>query len=401
MPEQREHDVVVFGATGFTGALTAAYLAANAPADTRVALAGRNREKLERVREKIGADLPLLHADVTDPASLKAVAESAKVVATTVGPYIHHGAPLVEACAEAGTDYADITGEPEFVDRMYVDHHDRATQTGARLVHACGFDSIPHDLGAYFTVLQLPEGVPITVKGYVRAGGKPSAGTYHSALTAFSRVKQTGAVAKERKQREPRPEGRTVRSVKEPPHRAPDPVGGWALPMPTIDPQVIKRSAAALDRYGPDFAYGHYLAVKHLPVAAGIAGGVMGLFAAAQIPPARKLLMGRMTSGQGPSEEERAKSWFKVVFVGEGGGQRVVTAVRGGDPGYTETAKMLSESALCLATDDLPDTAGQVTTAAAMGDALIERLQRAGITFEVLEGGGARRSARAPSATAR
>ena len=402
MPEQREHDVVVFGATGFTGALTAAYLAANAPADTRVALAGRNREKLERVRDKIGADLPLLHADVTDPASLKAVAESAKVVATTVGPYIHHGAPLVEACAEAGTDYADITGEPEFVDRMYVDHHDRATQTGARLVHACGFDSIPHDLGAYFTVLQLPEGVPITIKGYVRAGGKPSAGTYHSALTAFSRVKQTGAVAKERKHHEPRPEGRTVRSVKEPPHRAPDPVGGWALPMPTIDPQVIKRSAAAVDRYGPDFAYGHYLAVKHLPVAAGIAGGVMGLFAAAQIPPARKLLMGRMTSGQGPSEEERAKSWFKVVFVGEGGGERVVTEVRGGDPGYTETAKMLAESALCLATDDLPETAGQVTTAAAMGDALIERLQRAGITFEVLEGGGrTSRSSRAPSATAR
>jgi saccharopine dehydrogenase (NAD+, L-glutamate forming) len=400
MPEQREHDVVVFGATGFTGALTAEYLAAHAPAGTRVALAGRNREKLERVRERLGADLPLLHADVEDPASLRAVAESARVVATTVGPYINHGAPLVEACAAAGTDYADITGEPEFVDRMYVEHHARATETGARLVHACGFDSIPHDLGAYFTVLQLPEGVPLTVKGFVRAGGKPSAGTYHSALTAFSRVRQTGAAAKARKQLEPRPEGRRVRSIKEPPHRE-DAVEAWVLPMPTIDPQVIKRSAMALDRYGPDFAYGHYFAVKRLPVAVGIAGGVMGLFAAAQVPPARKLLMGRMTSGQGPSEEQRAKSWFAVRFTGEGGGERVVTEVRGGDPGYTETAKMLAESALCLAEDDLPETAGQVTTATAMGDALLERLQRAGITFEVLEGGAASRSARAPSATAR
>src|SRR5690606_15239229 len=154
--EKRNHDLVVFGATGFTGGLTAEYLARNAPADCRWALAGRNRAKLEAVRSRLArinpelAELPLLHADASDPASLAAVAASTRVLITTVGPYIHHGAPLVQACAEAGTDYVDLTGEPEFVDRMYVDHHQAAVASGARIVHACGFDSIPHDLGAYF-----------------------------------------------------------------------------------------------------------------------------------------------------------------------------------------------------------------------------------------------------------
>jgi short subunit dehydrogenase-like uncharacterized protein len=155
--------------------------------------------------------------------------------------------------------------------------------------------------------------------------------------------------------------------------------------MPTIDPQVVLRSARALERYGPDFSYGHYLAIKRLPVAAGLVGGIAGTFALAQIPPARKFLVGRRPPGQGPTVEQRQKGWFKVRFVGEGGGSRVVTEVAGGDPGYGETSKMLAESALCLAHDDLPQTAGQVTTAAAMGGPLRERLERRGITFTVLE----------------
>ena len=159
----------------------------------------------------------------------------------------------------------------------------------------------------------------------------------------------------------------------------------WALPMPTIDPQVVLRSARALDRYGPDFSYGHYIALKQLPLAVGLPVGMAGLFAAAQVPPARRWLLNRRKPGEGPSPEQRAKAWFKVRFEGEGGGKRVATQVSGGDPGYGETSKMLSEAALCLAQDELPETAGQVTTAAAMGDALIERLERAGIAFEVLK----------------
>jgi short subunit dehydrogenase-like uncharacterized protein len=378
---EREYDVVLFGATGFTGALTAEYLAQHSGAELRWALAGRNRAKLEALAERLGVDVPLLHADVTDDASLRSVAEAARVVITTVGPYVTYGEPLVAACAAAGTDYVDLTGEPEFVDRMYVRHHAEAAKSGARIVHACGFDSIPHDLGVLFTVEQLPEGVPLNVRGFVRAGGKPSGGTFHSAMTAFTRVRQTQQAHKERRDMESRENGRRVRLVAKP-HRE---LGYWAVPMPTIDPQVIARSARALDRYGPDFSYGHYAGVKRLPIALGGVAGVASLFAAAQVPPVRKALLGRLSPGDGPSEADREKGWFKVRFVGEGGGKRVVTMVSGGDPGYSETAKMLAQSALCLAQDDLPPTAGQVTTAVAMGDALIARLQGAGIAFEVLE----------------
>ena len=162
-------------------------------------------------------------------------------------------------------------------------------------------------------------------------------------------------------------------------------LGGWAVPLPTIDGPVVLRSAAALDRYGPDFTYGHNLLAKHLTTVGALGAGVGTGFALAQLPPTRKLLLKMKAPGEGPSEAKREQSWFKVIFVGEGGGKRVVTEVKGGDPGYSETSKMLAESGLCLAFDDLPERSGQVTTAVAMGDALLERLQKAGISFEVVE----------------
>ena len=384
MAAEREYDVLMFGCTGFTGALTAEYLAANAPASTRWALAGRNMGKLERLREKLGVDVPLVKADVTDAKSIGDAAAASRVVITTVGPYIEYGEPLVKACAEHGTDYTDLTGEPEFVDRMFVKYHAQAESTGARIIHACGFDSIPHDLGTRFTVEQLPEDVPLTVKGYVSAGGQFSGGTFASALTAFSRARKNMEAARERKAVEQRTNGRTVKGDVGRPHRERD-IDAWALPFPSIDPQIILRSARALPRYGPDFTYSHYIAVKSLPQAVGLPIGVAGVFALAQIKPAREFLKSKVPQGTGPSEEKRAKSWFRVHFHGEGGGKRVVCEVRGGDPGYDETSKMLAESALCLSNDELPECAGQVTTAQAMGAALTERLQRAGIEFTVVE----------------
>ena len=390
MPEKntRDHDIVVFGATGFTGRLTAEYLARHAPEGCRWALAGRSKEKLEKVRGGLAeidpalADLPLLTADVTDAASLKAVAESARVVITTVGPYLQFGEPLVAACAAAGTDYVDLTGEPEFVDRMYLEHHDTAVASGARLVHCCGFDSIPHDLGVLFTVKQLPAGVPLTIRGVVRSDAAFSGGTFHSALNQFSRARQMQRTAAERKKAEGRPEGRLVRAVGGKPHRDHD-LGYWLMPLPTIDPMVVKRSAAARDDYGPEFTYSHYAGFRSLPYAGGAAAGLLGILAAAQVPPLRKQILKRVPQGEGPSERKRAKSWFTVDFVGEGGGQKVTTKVSGGDPGYDETSKMLAESALSLAFDDNPPTAGQVTTSAAMGERLIDRLTKSGISFTV------------------
>ncbi|MEU0448642.1 saccharopine dehydrogenase family protein [Streptomyces tendae] len=384
----RPYDIVLFGATGFVGELTAEYLAAHAPDGLRWAVAGRDGEKLRRLRDRLtaaadtAADVGVLLADVSDPASLRGLAEQARVLATTVGPYVRYGDALVAACADAGTDYLDLTGEPEFVDLAYVRHDARARETGARLVHACGFDSVPHDLGVYFTVRQLPEGVPLRVDGFVRVDATFSGGTFASALGQFARGRALRTAALERRRHEPRLVGRRVVTPTGAPRFAGE-VGAWALPLPTVDAQIVRRSAKALDRYGPDFRYRHYAAVRRLPVAVGGVAAVGALLAAAQVPAARRWLSGRLAPGEGPSAERRAKSWFSVRFVGEGAGRTVFTEVAGGDPGYDETAKMFAEAALCLALDALPPTAGQVTTAVAMGDALTERLRAAGIGFRV------------------
>lgn len=387
--ESRLYDIVLFGATGFTGALAAAHLARNAPASTRWAIAGRDLGKLRALRERLAvlepacARLALMCVDADDASALREVAAATRVVASTVGPYLRYGQPLVAACAEAGTDYVDLCGEPEFVDRVYVDHHERAVRTGARLVHACGFDAVPHDLGVLYAVNLLPRDVPLRVDGFVRASGTLSGGTFHSAINAFSRTREAGAARSARRALQPRPVGRRVRAVGGRPRW--DRVARiWAIPLPTIDPQVVVRSASALERYGPDFEYRHYAAVRHLPVAVAGVLGVGALFALAHVPAARERMAAYRPAGSGPSEGARAKAWFQALFVAEGGGRRVITRVSGGDPGYDESALMLAESALSLAHDDLPKTAGQSTPAAAMGEALITRLVAAGIRFEVL-----------------
>jgi short subunit dehydrogenase-like uncharacterized protein len=390
MAHQRPYEVVLFGATGFTGQLTAEYLARHAGADLRWALAGRNPDKLKVVRARLTdlaehcRDLPLLQADADDADALALVAASARVVITTVGPYIRYGEKLVAACARAGTDYVDLTGEPEFVDRMWLRHDAAARASGARIVHCCGFDSIPHDLGCWFTIQHLPENVPLRVEAFVRAGGQFSGGTLHSAVTAFSRLGEYAQVARARRRAERRPAPRRVGAIR---HglRYLRELGTWTLPMPTIDPQIVRRSAAAIDRYGPDFRYGHFLQVKKLPTALAVAGGTGAALIGSQFALTRRRLLALRAPGQGPSAQVRAKGWFRVTFIGEGGGQRVRCEVSGGDPGYGETAKMLAESALCLARDALPQAAGVITPAHAMGDALIERLRRAGIAFRVVE----------------
>lgn len=392
----RPYDVVLFGATGFTGGLTADYLAEHAPDDLTWALAGRSEAKLAAVRDRLVAahpgkaalaDLALITVDAADAGGLAEVAGMARVIATTVGPYIEYGGPLVAACANAGTDYVDLTGEPEFVDRTYVAHNAAAEASGARLVHCCGFDSIPHDLGAYFTIGELARELggeisgPVQMRGVVRSAARFSGGTFHSALGAFSRAKQMREASVARRRLEPRPEGRRARASVGSPRKDTE-LGYYLLPLPTIDPAIVTRSAAALPAYGPEFTYGHYAGTKTLRYAAGGAVGVSALTLASQVPPLRNALLKRIPQGEGPSESQRERSWFTVDFVASSGGTSVHTRVSGGDPGYSETAKMLAESALCLALDENPVTSGQVTTATAMGSALLARLRAAGIRFE-------------------
>ena len=364
-----------------------------APAD-RWALAGRSLDRLRAVRERLAAQRPqlseltLLQADAEDPASLARVAAGARVVVSTVGPYLRHGEGLVAACADAGSDYVDLCGEPEFVDLMYLRHHGRAQRTGARLVHSCGFDSIPYDLGVQLCVDHLPEGVPLTVESFVRVGATFSGGTFHSAIGVLARLAPARRVAAQRRRAEgPPAAGRHVHGIMRPPHRDPF-AGGWVVPAPTIDPITVLRSARALARYGPDFHYGHYLATRRATTTIGLIAGTGTLAALAPIPPVRDLLLRVRGSGEGPDPQRRARSWFQVRIagrVGDGEGEPdVVCEVSGGDPGYGETAKMLAESALCLADDPLPQTSGQVTPAVAMGPALTARLRAAGIGFEVV-----------------
>jgi short subunit dehydrogenase-like uncharacterized protein len=382
---ERDHDIVLFGATGFTGGLTARQLAEHAPPGTRWAIAGRDATKLEGVRARLLAEHPetaveVLTADVDDPSSLRRLAAATGVLVTTVGPYLRVGDPVVEACAQAGTDYLDLTGESEFVDETYLRHHPTAQRTGARLVHACGFDSIPHDLGALYTVGHLDPTRPITVHAYVRASGRFSGGTAASALGFLGRIPQGIRAARQRREVEPAPN--------RPVHLGIGPwrdQGDWALPFPSLDPKIVARSAAALPQYGSSFTYSHSMVVGPLPVAVGAVLGATVLTAVAQVPQVRSAIERKIPAGTGPSEAQRAASRFEVRFVGTDGQRQVVCRVAGGDPGYTETSKMLAESALCIALDDLPEVRGQTTTAIAMGEALTQRLVRRGLTFEVLE----------------
>lgn len=379
----RTYDIALLGATGFTGGLIAHYLDQYAPSTTRIVLAGRNPAKLESVTGGLGRRIQVVRVDVTDPVSVRELAESTRVLITTVGPYIEHGEPVVAACAAAGTDYLDLTGEPEFLDQMYLKYHATAAGTGARLIHACGFDSMPHDLGAQFTVEHLPEDVPLTVSGTVRFKGTFSGGTVASALTTMSRYRSGKSVHAQRVRTEPVAAGRRARTITARFGKNPE-GNGWVLPMPTIDPQIVVQSARGLPRYGPDFSYSHRMAVPNPVVGVGMALGAGALFGVSHIRVAREALLRRRPSGSGPTEAQRAAAWFTVRFVGEGGGKKVITEVAGGDPGYTETSKMISEAALCLAHDDLPPTSGQVTTAMAMGGVLRRRLEEAGMTFRIL-----------------
>ena len=398
MTSDRAYDVIVFGATGFTGRLVAEYLATKgkdssaggaAERPIRWAIAGRSAARLAGVKAAMEAidpacsSLGVIEATSEDAASLERMASQARVVITTVGPYTTLGEPLVEACIRAGTDYADLTGEPGFVDRLIERHHDAARARGVRIVNCCGFDSIPHDLGVLFTVTKLPAGEPIVVEGIVRAHGSFSGGTWQSLLEIVAHPGPRKRAARGEDARG----ARKVRGLKTR-IRYEKGLRAWLCPMPSIDPLVVLRSARELDAYGPDFQYSHNVQVKSgLQLVMGIAG-FGAVTALAKVGPTRELLRKVRSPGEGPSAEERARGWFQVTFQGKSASRKVVTRVSGGDPGYSETAKMVAESALCMAFDRerLPAHAGVVTPAVAMGERLIERLQAAGIRFELLEG---------------
>ncbi|MEL7060408.1 MAG: saccharopine dehydrogenase NADP-binding domain-containing protein [Acidobacteriota bacterium] len=375
----------MFGASGFTGRLTAEALGARlAGGAARWAIAGRRRAPLDALADEIersGGSRPGVRiADVGDPSSLRALAASTRVLATTVGPYARFGEPVVEAAIAEGCDYADITGEPEFVGRVLERHDAAARAAGVRIVNCCGFDSVPHDLGALLAVRALGSEAPIDLEGFVRGRGEVSGGTWRSALEALA---DPAATRRAMRRIEPTP-GRRLSMGARRPKRERRLGGRWVAPLPTIDPWIVLRSAAALPEYGPHFRYGHYVQVGSTPKLLIGGASLSALAVGARVPPVRTLLLRWRTSGEGPNAETRARSRFEVRFFGTSAGRQVEVEVSGGDPGYGETSKMLAESALSLAYDDLPARTGVLTPAVALGDALIERLRAGGLVLRVV-----------------
>lgn len=390
--EQRPLDLVVLGATGFTGRLVARYLHTHAQTKSlRWALAGRSREKLEAVQSELaGLDaraVPELRlVNSSDLSALRDLASETRVVLSTVGPFILHGLPLVQACVERSTDYVDITGEPAFVATLIERHHREAARKGLRIIPCCGFDSVPHDLGAQFTRELLPADEPVQIEGFVSAGGRASGGTWQTFLHAASNPAESAASRPGWS--EPALVGRIVKALR-PSVRYESALQRWVGPLPTIDPRIVLRSARLDPSYGTEFRYAHYVAVKRLGALVGLGVGAGAVAALAQLGPTRRWLEQRQPAGQGPSEEQRAKSFFKVLFHGSSTTRRARTEVSGGDPGYGETSKMVSEAALALLFDreKLAAATGVATPASGLGTTYRERLQRAGLRFHVLEAG--------------
>ncbi len=374
------NDIVVFGATGFVGRLLAEYLAANAPPEVGIALAGRSRTKLEQLRAALGKDWPLIVADSGDAASLAAMARQARVVVTTVGPYRRDGIKLVDACIAEGAHYADLTGEILFAHET-LSRHEAASEAGVRIVHSCGFDSIPSDLG----VLTLHEAagelgdttlVVAAMKGGFSGGTLASMKGQIDELTADKAARKIVF--------DPYALGGTGPRERDLQHVVRHKQLGWIGPfvMATYNTRIVRRSHALLD-YGPGFRYREVSRYSNPVAALGFTAGLGALAGGLAFKPTRIVLDRLLPDpGQGPSEKSRSSGFFKIEIHGGG---KVATVAASGDPGYAATAVMLGESALSLALDGerLPSRTGVLTPATALGRPLIERLRAAGMTFDV------------------
>jgi short subunit dehydrogenase-like uncharacterized protein len=401
----REFDVVLFGATGFTGRLVADYLARKAPAGTRIALAGRSKPRLEEIHRGLpeGAKAwPLLIADSSDPTALAALAARTTVVCTTVGPYAKYGLPLVEACANAGTHVCDLTGEVQFMRDSIDRFHAAAVKSGARIVHTCGFDSIPSDLGMW--LLHRAHGTLKRVTYVVESlRGGFSGGTVASLVNGVEEA--TADRARRRIMGDPyalspdrakEPDLGNERDLAS--FRYDDFTARWIAPfvMASINTRVVRRSNALLDyAYGRELRYAEVSGMGNGPAGALRAAGLTAMLGAFMVsltmPFTKKLVLSRLPqAGEGPSEEARRNGGVRIRFVAEtSAGKRVGLLVKGkGDPGYLLTSMLLGESALCLALDGskLPARAGCLTPATAMGDLLVERLRAGGMTWDLVDG---------------
>jgi short subunit dehydrogenase-like uncharacterized protein len=408
----REYDIVLYGATGFVGKLTAEYLARSG-GKARIALAGRSTDRLLAIRETLGESAQswqVLTADAASPKTLDAMAAQTQVVVTTVGPYSKYGLPLVAACAAAGTDYADLTGEPPFVRECIDLYHKQAQDTGARIVHACGFDSIPSDLTVYALyrrALEDGSGELARTDFVVRAmSGGFSGGTIASGVEVLDAVSRNPDVRRQfadpytlSPDRDAEPElgaqpdwrRRRGRQI------APELTGLWTagFMMAPSNTRIVRRSNALQDwAYGRRFQYSEHMNLGSsavAPVASAVVNAIGNVTTALgsryfRLLPRRLVDRTLPKPGTGPSEAARERGFYKAetYTTTSSGARYVANMAQRGDPGYKATAVLLGESGLALALDRdvLSELRGVLTPAAAMGDALLARLPSAGVSLE-------------------
>lgn len=394
---EREFDLVIFGATGFTGHLVAEYLAQVAD-DTRWAIAGRDKDKLESVRRILGKpELPIVLADSGDRDSLQSMAQRSRVICSTVGPYARYGTPLVEACAEAGTHYCDLTGEPQWMADIFEHVTPVAEETGARLVHCCGFDSVPFDLGVFVAQQTMQQRHGVYAREVIgrmgQSNGGLSGGTIASILLL---LEQTG-------------DDLRIKKIVEDPYclypkeLAPgldsgdqlgiawdDTFASWTAPflMAGVNTRVVRRSNALASLiYGADFQYNEAQLCANRGRALLLTAALGMGMGALSFGPSRNLLKRWLPKpGEGPDAKQRARGFFELFTHAkhpDDASKDVRIQVTGKrDPGYGATSRMLAESALCLAHDPLAVEGGIWTPATALGQCLVERLKRVDIVFE-------------------
>ena len=411
--DKRPYAVVLYGATSFVGQITAHYLTeflSNAKdkngANVTWAIAGRDKEKLNELQSKLASKVDIIIANSDNAASLDKMTKQTQVIISTVGPYLKYGEPLIKSCAENGTDYVDLTGEAIFIKDMMDKYQDTAKQSGARIVNSCGFDSIPSDLGVYFTQQQAEEKfgsacdvIHMRVKA---AKGGLSGGTIASMATIFEEVGQD----KSRRKQVANPyllnddkDAPNVRQANVSKPEYDDEHKRWLAPfvMASINTRIVHRSNQLLGyEYGRDFKYDEAMwmkdGLKGKLSSYAMSAGLLGFATAMMITPSRELLSKHVLpkSGSGPSKEEQENGYFDIRLFGQTADKDSInTKVTGDkDPGYGSTSRMLAQAALCLAQDISKEEVGGGfwTPASAMGDSLLTRLEEhAGLSFEVID----------------
>ena len=389
----KKYEIIVYGATGFTGQICCKYLRDNYP-DLIWAMAGRNKEKLEQIKSDFNLNCDVVVADGADIEALRSLASQTKVVLSTAGPFARYGSLLVQACVENEAHYTDITGENHWVRGLIDKHHEEAASKGIRIIPSCGYDSIPSDIGAFFTINQFGKSVS-RVDVYHEALGGASGGTTETMFTMDGLSKEMrdpfvlnpkATVSEE--QREKSKDGFTIEQI--------DGVEGWTGMgmMAVANTRVVRRSAALMEQnqkpYGNNFTFGEHGLFSTKRMARLASYGLIMAFVVLSTPIKRLVRPFLPKPGEGPSQETQDKGWFRATFVAhsEDGDRKICSMYGSGDPGYKSTAKLVCESAMALAkSNELPggnEYGGVLTSAVGLGEVLIDRLRNAEIEFKVL-----------------